>query len=243
MASRTPPPGFSSYERADQILGALSGKFFRLIICKDYFLLITYLFFVYLFDLNRAGNHVLDASSFSRNQWQMPPNSTTFNNCDIEFMDPAILEVRHGTLAGGINSPVLDVRSSYSPQLNSFEEARLQSFLQRSLPPHTNQRINELGDGFSSISDAYGVCSRVMEQTISNNFSPFSQFTHPQPRNEVASNGHWNGWNEGPGANNLGIAELLRNERLGFNKLYGDYEDSKIRMPSSGNMYNGSYGI
>ncbi|XP_073304420.1 uncharacterized protein [Primulina huaijiensis] len=211
-ANRTPPPGFSSYERADQILGALSG------------------------------NHILDTSSFSRNQWQTPPSSNTFSNCDIEFMDPAILEVRHGTLPGGINSPVLDVRSSYSPQLNTFEEARLQSLFQRS-PPHTNQRINELGDGFSSIADAYGVCSRVMEQTLSNNFSPFSQFTHPQPRNVIASNGQWNGWNEGPGANNLGMAELLRNERLGFNKLYGGYEDSKIRMPSSGNMYNGSYGI
>ncbi|XP_073139119.1 uncharacterized protein [Henckelia pumila] len=213
-ASRTPPPGFSSYERADQLLGTLSG------------------------------NHVIDASSFSRNQWQTPPSSNnSFSNCDIEFMDPAILEVRHSTLPSGINSPVLDVRSSYSPQLNTFEEARLQSFLQRSLPPHTNQKINELGDGFSSISDAYGVRSRVMEQTLSNNFSPFSQFAHPQSRNSIASNGQWNGWNEGPGANNLGMAELLRNERLGFNKLYGGYEDSKMRMPSSGNMYNGSYGI
>ncbi|XP_073054757.1 uncharacterized protein [Primulina eburnea] len=212
-SSRIPPPGFSSYERADQISGTLSG------------------------------NHIHDASSFSRNQWQTPPSSNTFINCDIEFMDPAILEVRHGTFPGGINSPVLDVKSCYSPQLNTFEEARLQSFLQRSLPPHTNQRINELGDGFSSISDVYGVRSRVMEQTLSNNFSPFSQFTHPQPRNAITSNGQWNGWNEGPGANNLGMAELLRSERLGFNKLYGGYEDSKIHMPGSGNMYNGSYGI
>ncbi|KZV26947.1 hypothetical protein F511_17733 [Dorcoceras hygrometricum] len=210
-ASRTPPPGFSSYDRADQILGTLSG------------------------------NHILDAASFSRNQWQTPPSSNTFSNCDIEFMDPAILEVRHGTVPGGINSPVLDVRSSYSPQLNTFEEARIQSFLQRSVPPHSNQRINELGDGFSSITDAYGVRSRVLEQTLSNN--PFSQFSHSQPRNAVASNGQWNGWNDGPGANSLGTAELLRKERLGFNKLYGGYEDSKIRMPTSGNMYNGSYGI
>ncbi|KAF3453194.1 hypothetical protein FNV43_RR03632 [Rhamnella rubrinervis] len=48
-------------------------------------------------------------------------------------------------------------------------------------------------------------------------------------RNGLMSNGHWDGgWNEVQGGNTMGMAELLRNERLGFNKFYaagGGYED------------------
>ncbi|KAL0417772.1 UNVERIFIED_CONTAM: hypothetical protein Sradi_1190700 [Sesamum radiatum] len=82
-----------------------------------------------------------------------------------------------------------------------------------------------------------------MEQTLSNNLSAFSQFNPPQSRNGITSNGQWDGWTEAQNGNNFGVAELLRTERLGFNKFYGGYEDSKIRMPSSGNIYNGTYGI
>ncbi|XP_050212942.1 uncharacterized protein LOC126664549 isoform X2 [Mercurialis annua] len=56
------------------------------------------------------------------------------------------------------------------------------------------------------------------------------------------SNGHWDGWNEVQGVNNLGVAELLRNERLGLNKFFGaGYEDSKYRMPNSGDLYNRTF--
>lgn len=45
------------------------------------------------------------------------------------------------------------------------------------------------------------------------------------------------------GGNKLGMADLLRNERLRYTKLYSGHEDSEIRMPSSGNLYNGTFGI
>ncbi|KAG8387741.1 hypothetical protein BUALT_Bualt02G0052900 [Buddleja alternifolia] len=214
--SRAAPPGFTSHERRDQFFETLSG------------------------------NHMFDASSLLRNQYQTPTPSSgnAFSNGDIEFMDPAILAVGKGTLPGGMNGPSFDTRSNFSPQLSTYEEARFQSFLQRSNLPHQNQRFTDLGDNFSTLGNGYGIPSRVMEQTLSNNISPFSHFTLPQSRSGITSNGQWDRWNEAQnGNNNLGMAELLRNERLGFNKFYGGYEDSKIRMPNSGNLYNGTYGI
>ncbi|KAL0418153.1 UNVERIFIED_CONTAM: hypothetical protein Sradi_1228800 [Sesamum radiatum] len=213
VPSRAAPPGFTSHERTEQILDTVSG------------------------------NQMLDASSLLRNHYHTPSGGNPISNGDIEFMDPAILAVGKGTLPVGINSTGVDFRSSYSPQLSTYGDARFQSFLQRSLPPHQNQRFTDLGDSFSPLSDAYGIPSRVMEQTLANNLPPFSQFTVPQSRNGITSNGQWDGWNEVQGGNNLGMAELLRTERLGFNKFYSGYEDSKIRMPSSGNIYNGNYGI
>ncbi|EYU36226.1 hypothetical protein ABFS82_14G247400 [Erythranthe guttata] len=225
VPSRAPPPGFISHERTDQILDSV------------------------------PGNQMFDSSPFSRNLYHtLSGGNNTISDGDIEFMDPAILAVGKGTVPAGINYSGVDLRSNFSSQQNSYEGARFQSFLQRSLPPHQNQRYADMGDSFSPHGDAYGVPSRAVEQTLANNLSPYSQFNHPQSRNGITSNGQWDSWNEVQGGNNLGMAELLRNERLGYNnnnsinnnnnnKFYNGYEDSKMRMPSSGNIYNGAYGI
>lgn len=192
-----------------------------------------------------SGNHSLDSSSLLRHNYQAPSVGSTISNGDIEFIDPAILAVGKGLLPGGMNSSGLDdLRMRYSSQLSTYEEAKFQSILQRSLPSHQNQRFATVGESFSPLVDAYGISSRVMEQTLGSNISPLSQFTLPQSRNGIISNGQWDSWNELQAGNNLGMAEILRNERLGYNnKFYGGYEDAKIRMPSSGNLYNGTYGI
>ncbi|KAL0436492.1 UNVERIFIED_CONTAM: hypothetical protein Sradi_0357100 [Sesamum radiatum] len=106
-----------------------------------------------------------------------------------------ILAVGKGTLPGGISTPGLDIRSSFSPQ-STYEDARFQSLVQRSFPPHQDQRFTNLGDSFSNLRDAYGIPSRIMEQTLSNNLSAFSQFNPPQSRNGITSNGQWDGWTE-----------------------------------------------
>ncbi|KAH6814596.1 hypothetical protein C2S51_023614 [Perilla frutescens var. frutescens] len=213
VPSRTPPPGFTSHDRTDQFFDG-------------------------------SGNHLLDASSLLRHNYHTSSVGNTISNGDIEFIDPAILAVGKGLLPGSVNSSgVDDLRTRYSSQLSTYEEAKFQSILQRSLPSHQNQRFTSLGESFSSLGDAYCIPSRVMEQTLANNMSPLSQFALSQSRNGMISNGQWDGWNELHTGNNLGMAEILRNERLGFNKFYGGYEDSKIRMPSSGNLYNGTYGI
>ncbi|KAL9416122.1 hypothetical protein AB3S75_039338 [Citrus x aurantiifolia] len=216
VPSRAPPPGFTSHERVDQSFDTLSG------------------------------NHLLDSSSLLRNTYQMQPVGNVGSTGDIEFMDPAILAVGKGRLQSGLNNPGLDMRNNFPSQLNAFEnEARLQLMMERSLSPHQNLRYANIGDSLSPLNDSYGISSRLMDQPQANNLSPFAQLSIQQSRNPLISNGgHWDGWNEVQGGNSLGMAELLRNERLGgFNKFYNGYEDSKFRMPSSGDIYNRTFGM
>ncbi|GER42006.1 RNA binding (RRM/RBD/RNP motifs) family protein [Striga asiatica] len=211
-----PPPGFASHGRTEPIFEPLSG------------------------------NHMHDASStLLTNQYQTSQDSNAFSNGDIEIMDPAILAVGKGTLPGSINNLGMDMRSNFPPQVTMYEESRFQSLLQRSLLSHQNQRFNnDLGDKFSSLGDAYGLHSRLLaDQTLSNNLTPFSQFNLSHPRNGISPNGQWHEWSEIHSVNNSGMAELLRTEQLGLNKFYGGFEDVKIQNPSSGNIYNRTYGI
>ncbi|GLT43258.1 hypothetical protein SLA2020_172220 [Shorea laevis] len=214
VPSRAPPPGFSSHERVDQS-----------------------------FD-STTGNHLLDSSSLLRNSYQAPPSDNIGTAGDIVFKDPAILAVGKGRLQGGLNNTGLDVRSNFPSQLNSFEnEARRQLWMQRSLNTQQNLRYTDFGDSFSSLNDSYGISSRLIDQAQVNSVSPFAQLSLQHPRNSHMSNGHWDGWNEVQGGNSMGMAELLRNERLGFNKLYTGYDDPKFRMPSSGDLYNRTFGM
>ncbi|GLT53572.1 hypothetical protein SLA2020_268350 [Shorea laevis] len=215
VPSRVPPPGFSSNERVDQAFDPMSGS------------------------------HLLDTSSLLRNSYQALPAGNVGNAGEIEFMDPAILAVGKGRLQGGLNNPGLDVRSNFPPQLSTFEnDARLQLLMQRSLSPQQNMRFADIGDNFSHRSDSYGLSSRLVDQSQVSNLSPFAaQLSLQQSRNALMSNGHWDSWNEVQGGNSLGMAELLRNDRLGYNKFYTGYEDSKYRMPSSGDLYNRTFGM
>lgn len=187
---------------------------------------------------------MFESSSLFRNQYQAPPHSGNLvSNGDIEFMDPAILAVGRGRLPDGLNNTGLDLRSSFSPQLNSFEnEARLKLLMHKPFSSHQSPRF-ETGDAFSSVSDSFRIPSRVMEQSLGNHISPFTQVGLPQSRNGLMSNGHWDGWNEVQGGNNMGMAELLRSERLGFNKFYSGFEDPKLRMSSQGDLYNRTFGL
>ncbi|XP_038706325.1 uncharacterized protein LOC120001888 isoform X1 [Tripterygium wilfordii] len=216
VPNRAPPPGFSSRERVDQTLDS------------------------------NSGNHLLDSSALLRNSYQnQAPQTGNFGSpVDIEFMDPAILAVGKGRLQGTLNSPSLDMRSNFPTQFSAFEnDARLQQLMQRSITPHQNMRYADIGDNFSSISDSYGISSRLVDQSQVSNLSPFAQLSLQQSRNAPMSNGRWDGWNEIQGGNTLNMAEVLRNERLGFNKFYNGYEDSKFRMPGSGDMYNRTFGM
>ncbi|AES67391.1 uncharacterized protein [Medicago truncatula] len=211
--SRPPPPGFSSHERMGQAFDSTSG------------------------------NSLLDPSFLWRNSYQTPSTGNFGGAGDIEFMDPAILAVGKGRLQGSLNSPMLDMQSNYSPQLNYFEnEARLQLLMQRSLSPQQNHRFSEIGNTFSHLGDSYGISSRIDQSQVSN-LASFPQLALQQSRNAVLSNGNWDGWNEMQNGNSMGMAELLRNERLGFSKFHRGYDDSKYQMPNSGDLYNRTFGI
>ncbi|XP_058729850.1 uncharacterized protein LOC131601941 isoform X3 [Vicia villosa] len=214
IPSRLPPPGFSSHERSEQTFDSLSG------------------------------NSLLDHSSFLRNSHQTHSAGNIGGTGDIEFMDPAILAVvGKGRLQGAQNSQSLDMRSNFNPQLNNYfdNEARLQFLMQRSLTQQQN-RFPEIGNTYSQLGDSYGISSRLDQSQVSN-LAPFPQLSMQQSTNAVFSNGQWNGWNEMQSGNGLGVAELLRNERLGFNKFYPGFDDSKYRMPNSGDIYNRTFGM
>ncbi|KAK6926855.1 hypothetical protein RJ641_008574 [Dillenia turbinata] len=190
-----------------------------------------------------SGNHLLE-SSLLRNSYQVSPTSNSGTAGDLEFMDPAILAVGKGRLQSALNNPAVDMRSNFPSQYSAFEnETRLQLLMQRSLSPHHNLRFSDIGESFPPVADAYGIHSRLVEQSQVNNVSPFAQLSLQQSRSALTSNGHWDGWSEVHGRNDLVMAERLRNERLGLNNFYTGYDDSKFRMPSSGDLYNRSFGI
>lgn len=191
-----------------------------------------------------SGNHLLDTSSLLRNSYHAPTSGNIGNTGDIEFMDPAILAVGKGRIQGGLGNPGLDMRSNFSPQLSAFEnDARMQLLMQRSLSPQQNLRFSDIGDNFARHSDSYGISSRLVDQPQVNNISPFAQLPLQQSRSAHMSNGNWDNWNEVQSGNSLVMADLLRNERLGYNKFYNGYEDAKYRMPSSGDLYNRTFGM
>ncbi|KAJ0765335.1 putative transcription factor C2H2 family [Helianthus annuus] len=228
--SRAPPPGFASNERIEQTYDNLSGN-----------------------------NHMFDSSFLLRKVNQAP--GAVYNDgsiSELEFMDPAILAVG-GRVPSGVTSPGLDMRSNYPTQHTSYEtdSNRLRLLMQRSFTQQ-NLRFNELGGDNNNLSypqrtDSYGVSSRIIDQTLLNNNhrSHYQQqqvgnlTSFQQARMTTSSNGHWgDGWNEVQNGNDIAMAEILRNERLGgFNKYYSGYEDTKYRVPSSGDLYNRTFGI
>ncbi|XP_042475680.1 uncharacterized protein LOC122057592 isoform X2 [Macadamia integrifolia] len=188
-----------------------------------------------------TGNHLLESSSL-RNQYQAPPTGNISSIGDVEFIDPAILAVGKGRLPNGINNSGLDIRSGFAPQLTPGNDARLQLLMQQSISAHQNLRFAEhIGDRYS-FNDPYSIPSRLLEQSQASNLTPFAQLSLQQSRNAHFQNGHWDGWNEVQAGNDLGMAEILRNERLGYNKFIPGYEDLKYRMPS-GDLYNRAFGM
>ncbi|XP_056854898.1 uncharacterized protein LOC130506005 isoform X2 [Raphanus sativus] len=189
------------------------------------------------------------SSAMLKNTYQVqPPIGNPSGASDIEFADPAILAVGRGM----INAD-LDRRSVFSSQMNSYgNETGLQMSRHQSLSA-AQQQVNGFHHDVRNLSpspiDPYGFNSRLMDQQAQG--SSLSLFSHGSTRqqpsaNQALSNGHWDKWNDGQNLNSLGMAELLRNERLGFNgSLYNNgYEDPKFRIPSpGGDVYNRTYGM
>lgn len=192
---------------------------------------------------------MLDSTSLLRNTYHVPPSSRNLNAAgDIELIDPAILAVGRGRIHNGMETADFDMRPGLNSQLNSYEnDARLQLLAQRSLAA---QQVNGFHDprnvnNFSpSLSDPYGISSRLVDQTQGNSLSPFTQLPRQASPSPLLSNGHWDKWNETLSGNTLGITQLLRNERMGFNdNVYSRFEEPKLRRPGPGDPYSRTYGM
>ncbi|CAM8898050.1 unnamed protein product [Rhodiola kirilowii] len=220
MPNRTvppPPPGFTSFERVDRTL-------------------------------NMPSEHSLNHSLF-RSSSEALPSGNMYSNGDIEFMDPAILAVGKGRLPVSGNSYDIDRRSNFISELGQFEnEARLNLLMQRSLTPQRG-----LQNGLTYPADSYGLYLQQVEQSHGNNYSPFAQVSQQQQQqygngflSNSSSNGqHHDGWRDldSQYANNITVADLIKNERLGFNKRYNGFEDAAFCMPTSADLYNRSFGM
>lgn len=184
-----------------------------------------------------SGNHLPDINLL-RNSCQTQPNASVNGTGDIEFMDPAILAVGRGTIQGGFNSPAFDL-GSLSQQLNTFDSDSGHNLLmKRSSPAHSNLRY-DASAGYTSLNDSSDIASRIFDQSQMGNVSSYTQLSLQRSM----SSGHWSGRNTIPSGDGLVMAELLRNERLGINKIYDSLENQKYRMPTSGDLYNRSFGM
>ncbi|XP_048136204.1 uncharacterized protein LOC115752190 isoform X2 [Rhodamnia argentea] len=182
-------------------------------------------------------NHSPDINLL-RNSCQSQPNASVSSTGDIEFMDPAILAVGRGMIQGGFSSPAFDL-GSLSQQPNTFDgDSGHNLLMKRSFPAHSNLRY-EMSAGYTSLNDSFDIASRFFDQSQMGNVSSYTQLSLERGM----SNGHWSGWNTIPGGDGLVVAELLRNERLGINKIYDNLENQKYCMPSSGDLYNRSFGM
>ncbi|XP_077232977.1 uncharacterized protein LOC143874086 isoform X2 [Tasmannia lanceolata] len=223
VPSRATPPGFSSQERTDRTFQSTSSG------------LLTLFFNV---------SQLLESSSLLRKPYQVPLTGNGGSIGDVEFIDPAILAVGNGRLPLGLSNSGLDLTSTLSPHLNTYEsDPRLQLLMQQTISTHQNFRFpNDVADRFSPFNDIH-TPSRFIDQTQDSSLSHFAQMSLQHSRNSRLSNGQWVGWNEVPAGNNLDVAEFVRNERLGLNKYFPGSDELKFRMPSSGDLYNRAFGM
>lgn len=177
----------------------------------------------------------------------------TRNSSDLEFIDPAILAVGKGRMAG-LSEQVLDQKhipvssypSHFSPSPTN-SDPRIQLLMQQALSS-SNQNLRMVPDHvrdpyLPSLSDNlngnYGA-SRFMAQ----NFTQASP--HQQQRNSHIANGgsQWDGWSDLRMGGNGEMNEILRNERimLNSNNLFPGNEENSFHIPGS-DLYNRTFGL
>ncbi|KAM5559909.1 hypothetical protein ABKV19_021209 [Rosa sericea] len=158
-------------------------------------------------------NHLLQPSA-------MPTGYSGITH-DAELFEPSIFDIGNGILERG--------RATLSQYNSSQPDARLHMMRQQSTLTQQNLGFHDhFRNTYSSLHDA-----RLLSPQHPNQFQPnpstFAQ-SNPQQVSDVhVSNSHWVQWNGVKSASDLGISELLRNERLGFNKFIPCYEDTKTR--------------
>ncbi|XP_048235908.1 uncharacterized protein LOC8283830 isoform X2 [Ricinus communis] len=193
------------------------------------------------FPTNRPMNY--DANFMLQNS--APSSRKVGSYADVEFFDPAIMEVGDGLLAARLNSSSFDMRPAMSSRFSPFDhDTELQLLMQQPISAKQNHRFpDHFRSRVSPPNDAYNISSMLMGQSPPSNPSPFAQVTAQQVRNVHMSNGCWSGWDETKSVNNVGMPELLVNGRLGFNKIIPSHEDLKYHISSSSKLYNRGFAL
>ncbi|KAJ6330892.1 hypothetical protein OIU76_009482 [Salix suchowensis] len=164
---------------------------------------------------------------------------------DVEFIDPAIMEVGKGFLSARLNNPALDAKPALSPHFSPFDhDSELQMMMQQSISAQQNKRLSDrFRNRFSPPDDAYTISPVLLGHSPPNKPSSFTQLTAQQLRNVHISNGSLGGWNEVKTVSDPCMPEFLGNGGMGFSKFVPSYEDLKYQMSGSSNLYNRGFAM
>ncbi|URE48824.1 RNA recognition [Musa troglodytarum] len=153
------------------------------------------------------------------------------NPGDVELIDPAILAVGKGRMSLGIDNLGLGLKSTFPVQSNpSDNDLRLHLLKQQSLSSYQNLGIPDcVGDRFLPLRDAYITSQLSAENHCS--LSPMVQMSLQQLRNSQLLNKQWDGFNDLWTESDMGMSEVMRNERVGLSNFYSSNEDKKLHLP------------
>lgn len=218
----------------------------------------------FLYFLFISGNHLVKTSSLPNGQYLVGSTKNITDNRDFDYVDPAIMVVGRGKSTNTANSNSnFEARPSSTPQTYE-DEARLWLLMQESAstmhqdPTFPSTFVQEaptayqdlicpgqIGHGFSPMGDTFGLTKMLMDPQHSYNPSPVPQLCQQKYSNRLMSNSYGGvGLDEARLRNEMGTAEIQRNERLGLNKFFPEYSgDLMLQMPSAGDVYNRVYGL
>ncbi|KAL6133341.1 hypothetical protein ACLB2K_065578 [Fragaria x ananassa] len=177
---------------------------------------------------SRRGDQAFDSFVNQSVQPSVMPTGYPGITGDAELFEPSSFDIGNGILERG--RATISQYNSSQPDAR-FHRMRQQSTLtQQSLGFHDHFR-----NTYSSLNDGRLLSPQNPNQFQSNP-SIFAQSTPQQVSDVLVSNIHWGQWNGVKSASDLGISELLRNERLGYNKFIPYYEDSKTQSSYFSNL-------
>ncbi|KAI5560926.1 hypothetical protein BDE02_16G078900 [Populus trichocarpa] len=190
------------------------------------------------YDFDHSANHFLRNSA--------PLSRNIGISGDVEFIDPAIMEVGKGFLSARLSNPGFDAKPAFPPQFSPFDhDSELQMLMRQSISAQQNPRLSDhLRNRFSPPDDAYTISPMFLGQSPPNKSSSFTQLTAQQLRNMHMPNGSLGGgWNEVKNISDPCMPEFLGNGGLGFSKFVPSYEDLKYQMSGSSNLYNRGFAM
>ncbi|XP_020422134.1 uncharacterized protein LOC18772725 isoform X1 [Prunus persica] len=159
-------------------------------------------------------NHLLQPSCIS--------TGNSGNTGDVKNNGQAILEVGEGILARGLS------RRATLSQFNTSEPDARRHLMRQQTSTQQNLGFQDhFSTRYSSLNDAHRISPQHPDQFQPNNTSSFVQSSTQQLSDMHVSNSHWAQWNEVRSVSDLGISDLLRNDRLGFTNLIPCYENMK----------------
>ncbi|GAV82263.1 RRM_1 domain-containing protein, partial [Cephalotus follicularis] len=163
---------------------------------------------------------------------------------DVEFFDPAILEVGNGIMPTGLNDPDLDMRPTLSAHPSHFDpNAGIRQLMRQSVSACQNPRfLDPLNNRFSPPNETHSILSMPLDQLQPNNQSAYMQSAE-QFADLQMSKGHWGLWNEVKSISELSVSELVAKGGLGLNKFVPIHEDLRSQMSGSSNLYNRGFAL